>query len=60
MRNENQDWPPMMTYGKDVVNDHWTVWYDLEFNKFHLVGNREYLLHELILGDEHMIYIGDL
>lgn len=60
MRNENQDWPLMMTYGEARTNDHWTVWYDFEFNKLRIVGNRDYFLHELILGDEYMIYIGDL
>lgn len=42
------------------MNEHIDVWYDIEYNKFRLVGTRDYLLHDMVIGDEFMVWIGVL
>lgn len=43
-----------------AMNEHIDVWYDIEYNKFRLVEAKDYLLHDMVIGDEFMVWIGVL
>lgn len=44
----------------EAMSEHIDVWYDIEYNKFRLVEAKDYLLHDMVIGDEFMIWIGVL